>query len=144
MKKHLAKTMTLLLTILLLSGNSLTVFAFSSAENNEIISSHGEYVKQFDESKFKGMAISYTEAGDPIVDDPNATHENTLSVMRTVTAITEKDTWLYQTSRLNTTLFMIPKGKVVTVMQTNSKWGSAQISYAGAKGWVYSSHLRLG
>lgn len=149
MKKHLLRLTSLLLAVVLLSGGSLTAFASSTATANtddlgEESSSHGKYVKNFDESRYEGMTISYTEDGDPIIDDPDATHENALLMSKAITATTNRNTWMYQTSRLSTPLFMIPKGKVVTVLQTNSTWGSTQISYAGTKGWVYTSHLTLG
>ncbi len=149
MKKGLLGLTSLILAVVFLFGGSLTTFASSEAasdtdEVGEESSFHGKYVKSFDESQFEGMTVSYTEDGDPIIDDPNATHENALSLTKTVTATTNRNIWVYQTSRLNTSLFMIPKGKVVTVLQTNSTWGSTQISYAGTKGWVYTSHLTLG
>ena len=150
MKKGLLGLTSLILAVVLLSGGSLTAFAFSAAatadtdEVGEESSSHGKFVKNFDESRFEGMTISYTEDGDPIIDDPNATHENALLMTKTVTATTNRNTWMYQTSRLNTSLFKIPKGKVVTVLQTKRTWEAAQISYAGTKGWVYTSHLSLG
>ena len=150
MKKVLLGLTSLILSVVLFSGGSLTAFASSAADTadtdevGEESFFHGKYVKSFDESRFEGMTISYTEDGDPIVDDPNATHENALFMTKTISATTNRNTWVYQTSRLNTSLFVIPKGKVVTVLQTNSTWGSTQISYAGTKGWVYTSHLTLG
>ena len=144
MRKRVLKLTSLILAIVLISGTALSAFASPTVGNNNGVAFQGKYVKNFDESKYAGLTITYTEAGDPIIYDPDATSENAVLATRSVTATTKINTWVYQTSRLNTALFMIPKGKVVTVLQTNSTYQSTQIRYAGSTGWVYTSHLKLG
>ena len=98
-------------------------------------------VKSFDETIVEGT-VSYSEAGSPIVDDPNALVEN-VEKAGVVTAITTEDTWMYTTKRLNTGVFIIPEGKAVVVLENDSNYGAAKVTYAGYTGWVYTSKLQL-
>lgn len=100
-------------------------------------------VREFDEAKFAGMTVTYSDTGAPIVNDPDAIVDN-LEAEGVVTAVTMEDTWLYRDKRLNTGIFIIPAGRAVVVHQTDTNYGAAQVTYAGYTGWVYTSKLRLG
>ena len=79
----------------------------------------------------------------PIIYDGKATEE-IVGARNSIIFTTINDTSLYTTGRLNTVLFIIPAGKVVNVLEIDTNYDSAKISYAGETGWVYSSALRLG
>ncbi len=123
------RILTLFFVLALLLSTSTVAFAASP--------------KEFNETNFEGMVVSYTDAGYPVVDDPSAVIEN-IEARGVVTATTINDTWAYSDMRLNNDLFIIPAGRAVVVLQTNTNYGSAEISYAGTTVWVSSSNLRLG
>ncbi len=95
----------------------------------------------FDETKFAGMTITYSEAGSPIVDDPAATKENK-SQKGIILATTVNDIWVYDNEQLTNEQFIIPADKTVVVLQTVES--KAEITYAGLNVWLKCSELKLG
>ena len=136
MKKTFALIMTVVLLVTAFSVPALAAEVNDGIKVNPIGS-------EFKEEQFTGMIITKSESGAPIVDDPG-NPQNVISSKGTVVATTVRNTWLYRDRRLNTEVLIIPEGKAVVVLQTDSNYGSAQITYAGATGWVYCSNLRLG
>lgn len=88
------------------------------------------------------VTISYSENGTPILDDSAANAGELAASGVMAAAVTE--TWAYHHRNLNSTFFLIPAGKVVAVLETDTNYGSAKITYAGYTCWVSSSNLRLG
>lgn len=84
------------------------------------------------------------EAGtnNTIIDDPTATVEN-IEKAGAVTAIMKENTWLHTDNKLQNSMFIIPHGKAVTVIETDTENLSAMITYAGYTGWVKSSMLDI-
>ena len=119
--------MKLLGSLVMMFSFSLTAFASDS----------------FDSSKFNDVKIEYTENGIPIIYDSKAIEE-IVGGRNSIIFTTINNTSLYTTRRLNTVLFIIPAGKVVNVLEIDTNYDSAKISYARKTGWVYSSALRLG
>lgn len=97
----------------------------------------------FDESVFSKMDITYTESGAPIVDDTNASAENYIPNIRCVSAKTMCDTWGYGDEGLSTNWFVIPKGRVVTVLSNNLSNGAIEIEYAGVILYIRGSYVTL-
>lgn len=95
----------------------------------------------FDETKFTGMTITYTETGSPIVDDPAATKES-ISQKGIILATTVNNIWVYDNEQLTNEQFIIPAGKTVIVLQTVES--NAEITYAGLNVWLKCSELKLG
>ena len=122
------KVISFMLTVIMMLSFSISAFAYSG--------------HSFNEADFDGMTITYTADGVPIVDDPNATTEN-IQLMSEITATTINNTWFYSDRRLNNPVFVIPEGKTVLVLQTDSNYGSVQIIYANNTGWVHGSNLQL-
>ena len=124
------KTITsLILTIVMASCFTMGAFA----EGAPIVS----------EADFPGAVITYNEQGAMIVDYVDAVPLD-IDPRRAITATTVTSTWAYEDSKMNRPLFIIPAGRAVTVLDTNTNYGSTKISYAGYECWVQSSNLRLG
>lgn len=78
----------------------------------------------------------------PILDDATATVSNA-EKSGPITAVFKENTLLYTDNYLHSSMFIIPEGKAVNVLETDSDQGSAKISYAGYTGWVKSSTLDI-
>lgn len=99
--------------------------------------------KDFDASAFSRLDVTYTESGAPIVDDKNASSENYIPDTRGISAKTICDTWGYINEGLSVKWFVVPKGRIVTVLSNNLSNKSIKIEYAGVILYIRGSYVTL-
>lgn len=99
--------------------------------------------KDFDERVFSKLDVTYTQSGAPIVDDINASVENYISNPECISAKTLCDTWGYSDEILSTKWFVVPKGRVVTVLSNNLSNGVVEVEYAGVTVYIRGSYVTL-
>lgn len=99
--------------------------------------------KDFDESIFSKLDITYTESGAPIVNDINASVENYIPNIRCISAKTICDTWGYRDEGLSTKWFVIPKGRVVNVLSNNLSNGVIEVEYADVIIYIRGTYVTL-
>lgn len=99
--------------------------------------------KDFDESMFSNMNLTFTTSGAPVVDDACASVENYSQENGYICAKTICDTWGYKDNGLSTEWFVIPKGKVISVVSNDLSNGSVEVKYAGVNVYVTGSYVTL-
>lgn len=134
------KKVLILIIAVLMTSMPITV---SAAEHG----SGGESVKagdhKLDADDFQGMIITYTSDGVMVVDDP---HANSNHLLRNTEAqIISPYGYMYSEPTLadESLLFSIPRGKIVTILDSSADDDVALISYAGYEGYIRKSNLKI-
>lgn len=92
---------------------------------------------------FDGMIITYTIDGIMVVDDPHADSNRLLR--STEAQVISPYGYMYSEPTLadESLLFSIPRGKIVTILDSSADDDVALISYAGYEGYIRKSNLKI-
>lgn len=133
------KKILMLILGLLIAGMPLTV----SAAGMEFSNNSVKEGNKLDENDFPGMIITYTTDGIMVVDDPGADSNRLLR--NTEAQVISPYGFMYSEPTLaeESLLFSIPRGKIVTILDSSADDDVAQISYAGYIGYIRKSNLKI-